>query len=81
MSNYTYENVSTGETVMVFPTLVIYGNEAYQYIDNSGELMTADYLQEHYRKIQACQFSPNKIALLFTQWGSLIYIGTERYHT
>ncbi|MBM6630317.1 hypothetical protein JTF04_11530 [Mammaliicoccus vitulinus] len=51
LENYTYENVSTGETVMVFPTLVIYGNEAYQYIDNSGELMTADYLQEHYKKV------------------------------
>lgn len=52
LQNYTYENVSTGETVMVFPTLVIYDNEAYQYIDNSGELMTLEYLHEHYKKVE-----------------------------
>ncbi|MEB5650149.1 hypothetical protein MXF31_10900 [Mammaliicoccus sciuri] len=58
LQNYTYECVKdnyhfkAGETTLVYPTFIPVDKKVYQFVNDKGELMTLDYLHEHYKKVE-----------------------------
>lgn len=57
LKNYVYECVKdnyhfkAGETTLVYPTFVPVDKKVYQFVNDKGELMDIDYLNEYYKKV------------------------------